>query len=374
MVWRRGAWSIRGGTLRAREFLGGLVATPGAEPRGNAPVVPARSGWGTTLSLDPEVPAGVVLGRDTDAGAGRAEVALVHGMVAGDDGARSPAWWGTASWERASGWGRWGLTLVRSGDRWAAGASLEAAIGPGTWSTEASAAAAGRAAGTAVSLGTKAVRVRGDLVMTGAGYRVPGIRAYRNPRPTESVRFGAEARWQRGRGRFLRVLVRGERAPGDAAWPRAVHVQEVELGERLRSRLRLVLLWRITVRGDAAGDTQDQRMRSDLVYAGAGWRVRVRVDRRAGDGVGGLLSLRAGRGGRVSWEAGVDRVSGDGDAPWVYRRRAGAVYGWDRLAAGTWIGGWVRIPASRWEIELSADARTAGWDLALALRMVFGHP
>jgi hypothetical protein len=237
---------------------------------------------------------------------------------------------------------------------------------------EASRAAGGQAAGTAVSLRAGPVRVRADLATTGAGYRVPGIRQYRNRKPTETVRFGAEGRWQRGRGRFLRVLVRGERTPGDAAWARVTHVQEVELGERLRGGLRLALRWRITDVGDAGGDTQDQRMRSDLVYAGGRWRVRVRIDRRAGDGAG-LLSLRAGRRGRIAWEAGMDRVTGPG-AAWVYRRRAGALYGWDRLGTGTWIGGWVRIPVSRWEMELSADGRSAGWEAALALRVAFGLP
>lgn len=370
IAWGRGAWTLRGGTLRARLALGRLVATPGAEPRGDAPVVLARSGWGTTLSLDPEIPAGVVLVRS--AGATRAELAVVRGSVSAADGTRSSRWWGTASWERTRASGRWGLTLVRSGGLWAAGGFLEAAAGPGAWSMEASRAADGQAAGTAVSLRAGQVRVRADLATTGAGYRVPGIRSYRNRKPTESVRFGVEGRWQRGRGRFLRVLVRGERTPGDAAWARVTRVQEVELGERLRGGLHLALRWRITDAEDAGGNTQDQRMRSDLVYAGGGWRVRVRIDRRAGDGAG-LLSLRAGRRGRIAWEAGMDRVTGPGEA-WVYRRRAGALYGWDRLETGTWIGGWVRIPVSRWEMELSADGRSAGWEAALALRVAFGLP
>jgi hypothetical protein len=313
---------------------------------------------------------------DGAAGAHHGEVALVHGRVTGEDGERAPAWWGTAAWERTTGFGRWGAALVRSGGRWAGGASVDATIGPGTWSTEWSRAAAGYAAGTAVSLAAGSVRVRGELSHVGAGYRIPGIRQVRDARGVESVRYGVEGRWQRERGRFLRLLVHGEREPaaGDAPWPRTAGVQEVELGERLRARLHLGLLWRLTIRNADAVDTQDQLVRSDLIYRGRGWRVRFRVERKAAGEAYALASLRAGWTGRIPWEVAIDRVSGTGAVPWVHRRRAGVLYGWDRMAAGTWIGGWIRIPASRWEGELSVYGRHTGWDLALALRMAFGLP
>ena len=62
----------------------------------------------------------------------------------------------------------------------------------------------------------------------------------------------------------------------------------------------------------------------------------------------------------------------DGRAPdvWWYGRRAGGLYGWDRLPAGTWVGAWVRVPLGRWSIEMSADARGQRWDLIGALAHV----
>lgn len=372
LAWRRGSWRIRGGTLRARRSLGLLVATPGAEPRGTAPVTAARGGWGTTHSLDPDIPAGGVLGRFL--GADYLELALVRGPVTGGDGGRSREWWGTLSFDHATAAGRWGAAVIRSGGRWSAGASLTAAAGPGTWSVEMSRSAAGHALGTALALAAGSVRMRAGLTHTGAGYRIPGMRLYRDADPAASVRFGAEARWSRDRGRRLRVLVSGERTPGAGAWPRVTRVQELEVTERLRARVHLAVLWRLTIHREAEMDARDELLRSDLVYRSRGWRVRLRIDRRTGDAAGELLSLHAGKAGPIPWEAGMDRVAGTGDAPWVYRRRAGSLYGWDRLGAGTWIGGWIRMPLSRWEMELSAHGRSTGYDAALALRLGLGLP
>jgi hypothetical protein len=42
---RRGGWSGTIGTLQVRRALGLLLVTPGAEPRGSAPIQLARNGW-----------------------------------------------------------------------------------------------------------------------------------------------------------------------------------------------------------------------------------------------------------------------------------------------------------------------------------------
>jgi hypothetical protein len=51
-----------------------------------------------------------------------------------------------------------------------------------------------------------------------------------------------------------------------------------------------------------------------------------------------------------------------------YRRRAGGLYGFDRLGQGTWIGAWGRLPAGGVVLEASLDGKPGRWDLAAAVR------
>ena len=106
------------------------------------------------------------------------------------------------------------------------------------------------------------------------------------------------------------------------------------------------------------------------------WRTQLRLQqRRYGDsGESMVTSIRVGRDARVAWEFRAAQVALRGSAPsvWWYSRRAGGLYGWDRLGTGTWMGAWVRFPVGRWILETSADARRDRWDLIAAIRVGMG--
>jgi len=81
------------------------------------------------------------------------------------------------------------------------------------------------------------------------------------------------------------------------------------------------------------------------------------------------LTLRAGRDAAIDWEARAALARTTGTPRTLVAPPAGrGFYGWDQLDAGTWIGAWIGIPRGRWEFEISADSRDAGWEGAAAVR------
>jgi hypothetical protein len=162
-------------------------------------------------------------------------------------------------------------------------------------------------------------------------------------------------------------------------------MHELEVGDRVQ-KLHLSLLWRFTRHGSegAIEEGRDTMLRGDITLRERRWRLRLRSEMRSNPGRDArLLSLRGGREGEVAWEVRSDLYSASsgggpksesGSGPWIYRRRAGGLYGWDRIQDGTWLGAWLRVPVLGQGLEVSADAGRAGWDLTAALQLRFHLP
>lgn len=370
-------WSGKAGTLHVRRGLGLLLATPGAEPRGSSPIRPAASGWRPSVSLDPEVVTGFSVAHDV--GEWYGEAAWVRGNVVDEEGGGRRRWWGTLDCGRRETGHGVGLVQVFSRSAWSLGLHATAAAGTGEWSAEWAWGGEGTAQGAVWSLAREPWRFRAGLTRVGAGYRIPSVRLYRAGSHLETVLFRLEIRRQSGAGRFVRLgLEDGRGAPRDS-WGRIDGLLELEVGERIRPGTQLVLLWRARRRGElgsaASAADVERTVRGELDVRRRLWRARVRLEERISTtGRSRMTSVRFGRAARTAWEVRSALVVEDGVPPdvWWYGRRAGGLYGWDRLPTGTWMGAWVRVPWGRWSVEMSADARRERWDWIVALRLPVG--
>jgi hypothetical protein len=373
---RAGPWCLRVGSLRLRQGLGMLLATPGAETRGSAPLRESAGGWRGSLSLDPETVTGLAVRRETRSG--WTEGALLRGTPAGSD-----ARWATASLGRRRGETQVGLFCVGGAGSGAWSLQVAGASGAGRWTLEWARGASGSAQGAAWAMADGPWRFRASVSRQGGDYRLPTVRLYRDPPGEDMGELRLETRWQGGSGRHLRLALAEERgpAPYGVPWTRRQSERTLEFSERLHRRLRAAALWRSRFRrltGSAPdGDGRERLMRLDLLYRGSPWQVDLRVEERsAPEGLARFTMARLGRTGTLSWQLVAGLAGLDGEAPdlWWYRRRAGGLYGWDRLGEGTWVGAWARLTRGRWGCEISAANRRAGWGGGLALRMDLGSP
>lgn len=368
VVVRRSGWEVLLGHLRCRRGLGLLLATPGAEIRGNAALGLASSGWGASVSMDPELSRGILFGHDAPDGAWRL------GGIQG--GGKHPSWWGTGEWVRNNEHGAYGGAVLVGPGGPAGSLWIEAAETGGGWCAEWAWGVSGSAQGAAWRFLSKRFGFRAGAARRSASFHVPALRAIRAPRSDETLGLQTEVRWRPGTGRFLIFRFEDGRSP-DRPWIRFRTVREVAWGERVAAGLALGLLWR-----SIAVETQDPReeegrLRGDLTYRRSSWRLGFRIEERiSATGRVRFRSFRVGSRGRISWELRADVLSQSGEGPrvWSYRRRAGGVYGWDVRGPGTWIGGWTSFSWKRFALELSADAGASGWDWIGAMQVPIGKP
>lgn len=367
--WTRGDWRLVAGTLSGRRGLGLLGGASGGFGSGVS-LRPARGGWRPSQAVDPEHPLGVHL--DYARGAITAGAGRLRGRIRTRDGAIESTSWLVADgrWTRGPvfvgvcGVGRWGWSLVAGGP-----------AGPGTWAVEWARAGSGTAQAGAWSFRSAGCSARAGVVRAGRGYRVPTLTRWARARNEDRVLLEVEARWQRARSRFLRVRLEAERDPDadPGAWGRQKSTRELEAGERVQGGWWAGLLWRVASQAPLARDPEaetGQVFRSDLERRGRPWRALLRwEERREAGGDLRTLLIRLGRGRDRAWEirAAVVRSRGQAPAGSWYRRRAGGQFGWDGLEPGTWLGGWGRFTTGACRLEVSADRRASGWDVAAAV-------
>ncbi len=361
-------WRVAAGTLRRRWGLGLLLATPGSEPRGDAPVSPAGAGWRTSLAADEETVRGIAV-----SGSRRgwtASLAGLRGEVAGPDGAHAPGPWQAATVDRSwsGGRSRAGVAVVRGGGASAVAGAAGGRIGPGDWGFEWAHGGSGEAQGGFWRFSEGALRLRAGMTRIGRGYAVPAVRAWRKGAEGDRSEVRLEGRWRGGPGRFLRVGWAEGRSLDRGGDPRRDGLRLVEVGERPGRGVRLSGLWRerAALAGGRPEEEADREtlLRAELAVRAAPWRLRVRVESRtAAGGRTRLASLRVGRRDALAWElrTGLVADTGGGPGAWWYRRRAGGLYGWSRPGPGTWIGGWTRLDWGPVTVEISADAEASGW-------------
>ena len=363
----RGSWRVDVGTLRARHGLGLLLVTPGAESRGSAPrTVAAANPWRPTVSLDPDIGVGGHLLFESSAVVGN--IAAIK---------NSDGWWGTASAEKKCRWGNWGVTVIGPQDR-ALAVHAHGIAGQGHWSVEWAGTGRGAAQGAAWRMSRGAFRIRSSLIRIGEGYEVSSIRLYRQAPETQAVEFRGELRWQESPGGQLRLGVESRRGSWSRSdpWGSKRTRRELELHRRVAPGVRVVLLGVDTAKNQIEGSTErERRARGQISFQRRRWRGQLRWDETlTGRGESRRISLKWGRNGRFAWEARIHSIVETDIAPdsWVYRRRAGGLYGWDRLSQGTWVGGWFKIGRDRWISEVSVDAGPAGWDVTVAWKLGVG--
>jgi hypothetical protein len=363
-------WVFHAGTLRARRGLGLALVTPGAEPRGHAPVRESRSGWRPTLSTHPAVTRGISL--EGGPGPWKVRVAFLRGP---GEGGEAPSVWGSgeieASWR---GFRLAGFCLGGTGSP-ALGMRLGGRVGPGVWLLEWARANGGGAQGASWQIAEGSLRLGLSLLRLGGEYRIENLPWYRVERESDRTSFRGEGRWSPGVGRFLRLAWDTGRAvrAGDP-WPEERSWLEVEVGDRVLPRVALRLLWRrqsgIPFGEEGDGRRPNRLLRAELGYHGRRWQCAL--DLRELEDEGGraqLTAVRVGRGGQWRWELRAALVRREAGAPvlWWYRRRAGGLYGWDAVGTGTWAGGWAAWQRGRLRFEASLDRRGATWDITFAL-------
>gem|GEM_PF-6303353 len=367
---RRGGWTLRGGTLRARSGLGLLLATPGMETRGRAPVRAIRGDWAVAQGLDPRTPVGAALTRVGGNGAITAVLASDRFDGAGND---APPWGLVSGGRRV---GSLGVRATVISLRGSIGSSLALTGGApeAAWAVEWATNAGHRAGGAAWSLARGPGRIRGSLLFRGVGWTAPAGWHLGGPLAAPSVSLRLEGTLRPGRGRFLRLGMLREGDPGRGdRWPQTASEFEVEVGERPVPGLGLTLLWRGSRDAARVGDppVPGRVMRLDLDHRRRPWRLRLRWEERLDAGASArLTAFRLGWEGqrRLEFRAALVEADAGAPAPWWYRRRAGGLYGWDRLAPGVWIGAWARAPVGGNALEASVDRRGDRWDLAAAWR------
>ena len=367
LAYRRSGWEAVLGHLRARGALGLLLATPGAELRGGPALGPATSGWGSSLSLDPDLPRGAVLTRESPRGAW--SLAVVQN-AAGERG-----WWGAGEWKRRLGGKDLGGTILRGTRGWSGNLWIHQPVPDGSWTAEWAWGRAGSSQGIAWRWQGQRLGLRAGVSRRSSSFHVPEMRAIRNPRNDETLHLATELRWRPGAGRSLTFRFENERRP-DRPWMRIRNLRELEWGERLATGLHLGILWRSYGLETREPREEEQRIRGELSYQRREWHWRLRLEERVSTtGSVRYCTYRLGRRGRVSWEIRGDVLSPRGTAPrvWVYRRRAGSAYGWDSWISGEWVGGWFEISWTRLDLEVSADAGTSGWDWIGAIQVPIGR-
>jgi len=121
--------------------------------------------------------------------------------------------------------------------------------------------------------------------------------------------------------------------------------------------------------GVVSPGTDARVVRVDLERRQNGATARLRVEERL-EGVGRSRAIAAQWGPSPRLALRAAWFGGDPDGPeiWWYRRRAGSLYGWDRLTPGTWLGAWGRLGVRGVVLEASVDAAASGVDVALAVR------
>jgi hypothetical protein len=366
-------WTLRAGTLRARRGLGLALVTPGAEPRGHAPLRESRSGWRPTLTTNPDVLRGVSLEREGTAWWAAASALRGPGT---DDAAAASLLVGEAGVRAGS---------IRVETFWlggnagppAAGARLGSEVAGGLWCVEWARSGEGSAQAASWHVAAGTVRVGLSLSRLASGFRIANIPWYRAARTADRTSLRGEGRWSAGPGRFVRLSWDVGRTIGARdSWPERRQWLEVELGERIRPRLSLRVLWRRQSEGphgaaDAGSPPALRRIRAEVAYRGAVWICALDArDLEEGGGCARMTSLRVGRLGPWRWELRAALVRREPGTPvlWWYRRRAGSQYGWDAPGTGTWVGIWVGRRWRQFGVEASLDRRAAAWDLSLAVR------
>jgi len=361
-------WMVAAGSIRARHGLGLLVATPGTEARGRAPATFGREGWDVALGLE----TGRTLGAAAEHrwGGWRITAAGLRERETPD----TAPWWTAVGLSRRRGPGRLGASWARG-----PGGSGVAIRGTGNgagglWSAEASRAGGGTALAALWRLDGATWGLRGSAQHLGAGYRDPGAWSVSEPWDDAASSVRWEARWRPGSGRLMRAGLRLERLPERAGqgWPRRRRGLEIELTERPGPGLRLGLLWRADLEapeGVVSPGTDARVVRVDLERRQNGATARLRVEERL-EGVGRSRAIAAQWGPSPRLALRAAWFGGDPDGPeiWWYRRRAGSLYGWDRLTPGTWLGAWGRLGVWGVVLEASVDATASGVDVALAVR------
>jgi len=363
-------WVFHAGTLRGRRGLGLALVTPGAEPRGHAPVRESTAGWRPTLSSQPDVLRGFAL--QGGHGPWRVWAGYLRGQ--GKPGEVSPSW--------GSGEVELSLASFRMAGFWmggfagpTGGVRLGNHVGRGAWSLEWARANGGNAQGASWQLAEGSLRLGLSLLRVEGAYRIEHLPWYRTARRSDRTSFRGEGRWSPGVGRFVRLAWdTGHTARVDDPWPEARNWMEVEVGERIRPRVALRLLWR---RQSSAplGDAGDPRaslrlLRGELGYHGRRWRSAFDV--REIEDEGGrsrLTAIRVGCDGGWQWELRAALVQREEGTPvlWWYRRRGGGLYGWDAMGTGTWVGGWSAWQEGSLRLEVSLDRHGSSWDIAVGV-------
>ncbi len=358
----RNGWFLVAGTLRRRSGLGLLVATPGAEPRGDVPLRADVGGWRASTALEPEIAQGIGMGHA--ARTWQADVAFVRG-VDGD--------WGLASATRELGAQlRLGLdaTLAREGG--GAGMRLSGGAAERQWRVELAAAGGGTAAGGAWRFRRGAVRLGASVILEGGGF-VSAARRWPSEVPRDSGwQWAVDARWQGGPGRFMALGILDRLRPdGGPDWPDVRRQLVIDIGERIRPGVTALLRWRLRRTGPAGfgAPVRDGLARGELRVQSAGWRARFRLEERTEAARRAhVLGLHWGREGRFSWEIRVVRLQGEPEIRvWWHRRRAGGQYGWDALGPGTWIGAWMARRTGVFRFQVSGDAHPVGWEVTVSV-------
>ena len=368
---RRGRWALAGGTLRARRALGLLVETPGAESRGHVPGTWSTGRWTPTRAVDPAIGTGVALRRD-------GPVAVWGAGLADRLDSDAVGTWGAAGVETRLG--RIGVELTgrRFRGKNAGSLGLTGPLGPGTWGLEWAGVPGGWARAVLWGGRLGAWTVSGRLAALDPGFAAPTGDGPASPEPEGSTSLRLASRWTLGTGRFLRLGLEGERRSRErGGWSDTGERLEIEVGESWGRGWGVALLWRRVANASLGAPTSavSRTLRGELRRTRHPWTVTLRLEERADDaGRGSLATLRLAHGGRVAWEIRGAHAAGEGRDPGLfwYRRRAGGLYGWDRVPAGAWAGGWLRWPLGPLRGEASLDARAGGYEASVALTVRVG--
>jgi hypothetical protein len=193
------------------------------------------------------------------------------------------------------------------------------------------------------------------------------------PEPEGSTRFRLASRWGFGTGRFLRLGFEAERLSlAREGWSDTGRRLELELGESWARGYGVTVLWRRVTGRPLGGAVPEsaRTLRAEFRRTRSPWTLTLRVEERSDDGGrGSLASLRVARAGGVPFEVRAALVGVEGADPGLfwYRRRAGGLYGWDRVPAGVWGGAWLRLPVGPLRAEVSLDARAGAYEAAAAV-------